>query len=366
MPENEIVVEDRSDNNLLRDTVDCDAVLVPDYTYWGENKKVYLSWLSTVTSSNYAKAKESANALAFGYGVLFEGEWNSFKEKRAALFKEEQFESTVIESRQLIMYRISDAALSQWGRCVEAKLGQAKLAVWVHHPGDDGATVTVSYRSATGIPRLRDVEVTVGPNGKLFCPKSKRFVSSCNIGDLDGSYSLDLQRDDKAARVRGWVNSVGGDGGRFSADFLLPEAPPPPIILTPETVALKGTDYYHGVNIGTNPAYGPDTIINTVASGSARNEAHYNVRIKAHATYRLIVTYASPDDRTVTFTLSRKGSSQQVFHANRLSGGTGGHDLFVERNVEQLVLGAGDYILELLRPGGAFPHIRRIVFEPLK
>lgn len=342
----------------LENSVDCDAGLVMNITRLDESSNVRLAWLKTVNETTYEKAKKQFSMFFEGGGGLFDGDYKNFSEKRRQFLTREKFEYDEAHSRQILMYHVPEVAINAWRDCVIAKMDAGTLASWVKHMSADGGTLEIQWKPSPGVPRLRNVKVSITGG------TDDKGQTTIQFDSLSGEKMLLLKRPPSNLELSGVVEGVAGDGGDFASKFYLPPVPPvePKPIDVPALVEIPAKNFNRSLNIeiGVLP-YGSDVIHNAPNYGPQPNMAEYDFFLPAGGNYDFEVEYAAAESRPVQITLIRNG--EIVFDVSGLTETTGGWNNQQIRRQNSTHLQKGAYTLKLYRDN-VFPHIRMLRFKP--
>ncbi len=343
---------------ILDKSVNCDAVLVTNTSSLDTNTTVRMAWLKSISSANYEAAKQHGSAEYAGFG-LFEGGYDSFDEKRSALFQEERFNLDFMESRQLLMLKVPDAAIASWRECVLAKMKGGELACWVERMDTDDGTLVIQWKPVVGMAELRNVVV------KIHGGTDTEGNATVAMGNIQGEKNLMILRPQSNRSVSGTVSGTAGDSGDFSSAFYLPAIPPDDFQVLPRAsmIEIPARNFNRSLNIevGVLP-YGNDVIHNAPNYHAAPNMVEYDFYVPAAAEYDLDVEYAALHSRSVQISLTQKG--REVFSVQGLGEVTGGWSNQQKlTQVKNIRLAHGPATLRLSRTD-VFPHIRTLRFLP--
>jgi hypothetical protein len=343
-------------NGTLDQGVDCDMVLVKDTTSIQESSQVALAWLKTINQSSYEAAKAGGGG---SYAELFTADYSQFNEKRNALLTSENFQLSVMQARQVLLYKTSDAAITAWSKCVTDKMNDGSLACWVEKMTADGGTLVLRWKPSVAAPKLNHVVVTLDGGTDTHGKSVIKFDT------LTGEAMLLFKRPPYNKEVRGTVTGKAGAGGDFAASFYLPPMPakdreivvPPSQLLE---IMAKNFNRSLNVEVGVLP-YGADVIHNCPPYQAAENMVEYDFYLPRSGKYDFEVEYAAAAPRPVEISLSKRGVN--VFAINGLQEATGGWSNQQMRKQLTMHIDEGPHTLRLHR-NDVFPHIRMLRLVP--
>lgn len=208
------------------------------------SRQAQLAWMRLVNQSNYESFKQAGSASVPGY---FDGDYNSFNEKRNKLFEKETYQSSEFEAQQELSIEVPPDVISAWQTCMVAN--STGLFVYAKNVDEDGATLSVNWKPSPGLSELQGVSVALHGAAKGDLQKQKKI----DIGERFFS----ILRENKNQVVRGTISGKPGTYGVYSAEIYIPQKLKPPVVPPtppPPPAPVKLNPLYVGQTPGCNAA----------------------------------------------------------------------------------------------------------------
>ncbi len=197
-------------------TAECQDVLQARTTHWTNlNLIEQNAALNLVDERNYEESKQKYNAIVPGY---FDGDFQSFKQRRASRFQQTSYQSSKFQSQQELRIELPPDAVSAWLTCVTQT--SSNLFAYIDEIDEAAVTLKIKWAAPPGLPGINVTPqlINVAPGSLLDAPV---------LIQPHGEVRVILTRQNRSAALRGTLNGVVGTG-MYAASFYVPVKTPPP------------------------------------------------------------------------------------------------------------------------------------------